>query len=273
MKEIFEVAGAILASIGGAGVIILALSGWLGKIWASRILGKEKKQHTLEIESYKKDISMILEDFKGLVDSKKGILNSLLSNNESIQKKKFDNLLETWEITLEIENFSNIAIGIYNFVTPTELKNNERFRNNLSNILTQEKITEHLQKSDKVRSFLPLISADLWILYSNYRSFVFRLLLIFFNLKDDFDWRNDKIIMDIINKYFKQDEIQEMNKSTFASTSNVTKRFQELILNELQKDISGSSLIEKNIQDFNSISNLMTEFSNENLKKKFDETT
>lgn len=42
MKEIFEVAGAILFSLGGGSVIIFALSSWLGKIWAQRIINKEE---------------------------------------------------------------------------------------------------------------------------------------------------------------------------------------------------------------------------------------
>ena len=41
------------ASVLSAGTIILMLSGWLGKVWASRILEKEKKEHKKEITEYK----------------------------------------------------------------------------------------------------------------------------------------------------------------------------------------------------------------------------
>lgn len=42
MKEVFEVAFAIIISMGGGGAIIFALSSWLGKIWAQRIINKEE---------------------------------------------------------------------------------------------------------------------------------------------------------------------------------------------------------------------------------------
>lgn len=41
-KTLFEIAGAALAAIGSAGVLLFALSSWLGKVWASRILEKER---------------------------------------------------------------------------------------------------------------------------------------------------------------------------------------------------------------------------------------
>lgn len=53
MKEIFGIASAIIASVGGAGVIIIGLSSWFGKVWANRILENQKKEYQREIESYK----------------------------------------------------------------------------------------------------------------------------------------------------------------------------------------------------------------------------
>lgn len=42
MKEVFQIAFAIIMSIGGGGAIVFALSSWLGKIWAQRIINKEE---------------------------------------------------------------------------------------------------------------------------------------------------------------------------------------------------------------------------------------
>ncbi len=51
--EIFKIAGAILTSVGGAAIIMMALSSWLGKVWASRILEKDKLKYTSELEKIK----------------------------------------------------------------------------------------------------------------------------------------------------------------------------------------------------------------------------
>ena len=45
-EDAFRLSTAVLASLGGGAAVILGFSSWLGKIWASRILNKEK--HELE---------------------------------------------------------------------------------------------------------------------------------------------------------------------------------------------------------------------------------
>ncbi len=61
MKEVLQIAAIIIASLGGGGAIVLALSSWLGKVWANRILEREKAEHAKEIESYKSDLKKELD--------------------------------------------------------------------------------------------------------------------------------------------------------------------------------------------------------------------
>lgn len=56
IKQVFEIAGAIIASVGGAAGIIVALSTWLGKVWANRILEKDKLKYNSELEKLKNKI-------------------------------------------------------------------------------------------------------------------------------------------------------------------------------------------------------------------------
>jgi len=65
MREVWEVASAILLSIGGGGALVLGLSSWLGKVWANRILQNEKSQHQIEIENFKNELQKELEWLKG----------------------------------------------------------------------------------------------------------------------------------------------------------------------------------------------------------------
>ncbi|OFI34209.1 hypothetical protein [Alteromonas lipolytica] len=57
MDEIFKVSGAILGSVGGAATIIIALSSWLGKVWANRILEKDKLAYSTELERLKSQLN------------------------------------------------------------------------------------------------------------------------------------------------------------------------------------------------------------------------
>jgi hypothetical protein len=61
ISEIFSVAGAALLSVGGAGAVLFALSSWLGKVWASRILEREKAELSKSIESTKAELTRSIE--------------------------------------------------------------------------------------------------------------------------------------------------------------------------------------------------------------------
>jgi predicted nuclease with TOPRIM domain len=69
MKEVFSVAAAILASIGGAGAILLGLSNWLGKIWSSRVIEREKAELTKSIERVKAELQESNERVKAELQS------------------------------------------------------------------------------------------------------------------------------------------------------------------------------------------------------------
>jgi len=54
--DIFKIIASVLLSIGGGGVIILLLSGYLGKIWANRIMANEKAEHEKRLAELRADL-------------------------------------------------------------------------------------------------------------------------------------------------------------------------------------------------------------------------
>jgi hypothetical protein len=50
MDEYLSIGATIIASLGGSGAIILSLSNYLGKIWASSLMAKEKADHEQKLE-------------------------------------------------------------------------------------------------------------------------------------------------------------------------------------------------------------------------------
>lgn len=54
----------LLASFGGGAAVALALSGWLGKVWADRILANTTSQHQKELEGIKNELAIQLERAK-----------------------------------------------------------------------------------------------------------------------------------------------------------------------------------------------------------------
>jgi len=45
VTDAFQIATTVIAALGGGGVIVLSLSGFLGKIWAERMMREEKAAH------------------------------------------------------------------------------------------------------------------------------------------------------------------------------------------------------------------------------------
>lgn len=55
-KEIWQITLAVLAALGGGGAIVFALSSWLGKVWAARILERDRRLYAEELEKLRANI-------------------------------------------------------------------------------------------------------------------------------------------------------------------------------------------------------------------------
>ena len=80
-KEILEIGTAILLSLGGAGAVLGALSSWLGKVWASRILEKDRAHYQEQLELTKSRYLLDVEKnkvvFQRYSESQFGLYNSV----------------------------------------------------------------------------------------------------------------------------------------------------------------------------------------------------
>ena len=56
--DILEIIKLILACFGGSAVALLALSKWLGNVWAGRILEREKAEYNKQLEAYKNELEI-----------------------------------------------------------------------------------------------------------------------------------------------------------------------------------------------------------------------
>lgn len=64
MDLIFSILGKIVIAVGGAGIVILGLSSWIGKIWADKLMETQKHQNQKDIEEYKSKLAEQLEILK-----------------------------------------------------------------------------------------------------------------------------------------------------------------------------------------------------------------
>ena len=103
LKEVLEIASAIILSLGGSGAIIVGLSSWLGKVWANRILEAEKAEHQREIEGYKADLQKELER-----------LSAIQSKALYISKAQYDNEYRIYqEIWQKLHRCAVASVRLY----------------------------------------------------------------------------------------------------------------------------------------------------------------
>jgi hypothetical protein len=63
-QELLELSGVILGSLGGGAAIIFGFSSWLGKVWANRLMTKEKAEYAQELESLRNRLTQDTESYK-----------------------------------------------------------------------------------------------------------------------------------------------------------------------------------------------------------------
>lgn len=55
-EQAFDVAFAVLTALGGGGAIVLLLSSWLGRVWAERLMSKERTTHENQLARLQSDL-------------------------------------------------------------------------------------------------------------------------------------------------------------------------------------------------------------------------
>jgi hypothetical protein len=123
LKEAIEICGAILVSLGGASGIILALSNYIGKLWADRALEKQKQEYTkLNIE-FSNQLDIAKRHLQIELDAL-GHLHKLRTQAE------FDKLQELWKTIAALRDaFRGLPRGLVRWTAESSASElNERNR-------------------------------------------------------------------------------------------------------------------------------------------------
>jgi hypothetical protein len=96
-EETFKLISAMLVSIGGASIIILGLSTWLGKVWANRILEKEKaqltqltKEHEIRFSQLHIERAQVIKQIYGELGELYDSMVSLLKYFQGVDEPKME---------------------------------------------------------------------------------------------------------------------------------------------------------------------------------------
>jgi len=68
LADVWAVAGAVITSLGGGALLMFALSSWLGKVWAKRILESDRAKYATDIERVKSDLERSTRQLQGEIE-------------------------------------------------------------------------------------------------------------------------------------------------------------------------------------------------------------
>lgn len=68
IAEVWKVVEAVLLSLGGGSAIVLGFSNWLGKVWANRLMEKERAAHAAELERLRSSLEKSSRFLQGEIE-------------------------------------------------------------------------------------------------------------------------------------------------------------------------------------------------------------
>lgn len=113
-SEVWNIAGAVITAVGGGGVLVMALSSWLGKVWADRILESDKAKYQKEFAELKSELDKQLHAHNVAaaridsqrVDAIRDLYGALVAWHEAAIQVAAPNQLNSRPQTEAIEQYS-----------------------------------------------------------------------------------------------------------------------------------------------------------------------
>jgi len=132
--------GAIIVTLGGSTVVVFGLSSWLGKIWADRLMEKEKAKYTQEIEKLKHELETKIIKIEHFHQVSESTYQELFKKKIEVYNKLLHEKIEYFKIIHEDAGFElqDYPLEVYhNFYSKTKSIIND-FRLFISNELSDK---------------------------------------------------------------------------------------------------------------------------------------
>jgi len=144
-NDIWSLTQAIFLAVGGAGAIIFGLSSFLSKVWAERILEKEKQAYTKELEDIRHRSSELITQLQASVDRAQYV-------NRATFDREFDTYRETWGKVVDLRAAVTSLRPIMDYVDPKQTEEDRKIER-LKRF--QESLSPFWEVYEKNRPFLP----------------------------------------------------------------------------------------------------------------------
>jgi len=107
-SEVFQLAGAILFSVGGAGGLIIAFSSWVGRVWADRMLDQVRAKYARALEEIRLKYTEALARANGELEAANRKVQAELDRTIHVYRVQFEMefqaLTDIWKAVLTLRS-------------------------------------------------------------------------------------------------------------------------------------------------------------------------
>ncbi|MCM2266462.1 MAG: hypothetical protein NDI60_01660 [Elusimicrobiales bacterium] len=143
--EIWEVSRAVILSLGGAGLILFSLSSLLSKIWADRILYRERHALDKELSNLQQKSSELMARLQAVIDRAQHVSRVTFD-------REFDTYKEAWDRVVDLRAAVLSLRPIMDYVDPKQSED-DRKRERLKRYY--DSLAPFWNSYEKNRPFLP----------------------------------------------------------------------------------------------------------------------
>ncbi|WP_299002527.1 hypothetical protein [uncultured Shewanella sp.] len=263
-EDPLKIITAALGAVGGSALIILSLSTWLGKVWASRILEKDKLKYSQELEL----IRAANQNFH----SSLSLTNATyLETKKLYAEKRVQAIGEIWKSFVEFREKSPPEIIWLDILVKEEygeFHSNPKFTG-FDKSTDLSVISDAMPKELDI--FRPFMDDITYQLFSTYTGTVAR--LCFYLNKccsgnaPEYDWRNDDGVVRILSAVLSDVEFQQFQNEKW-SVQILLNILQSRISNHLKSIATGADLAKEAMDHAVKFSKAVTAIRDDETLKK-----
>lgn len=270
--EAYEVAQAVIASLGGGALIVIGCSTWLGKIWAKRILESDRNKYALDMESIRQANKTASEALK--------VASSTHSESIRIYSElRCNAVTQLWKDFLRIKKLIPLSV-FYLDLIPNGRKVNEiltpvAIQETKDNFTIEKRNSLNQLDSDEFSPYLEEKHLDLLLLY---RKAIYRIHYCYEELERTEQvninaWRSDNLLSKHFELVFDSSELLAMQSEKWTARRLLT-FIEKQFIGELRDAVTGESasrkILEQAMKNIELVSELneleLKEEANKNLK-------
>ncbi len=261
-----------IASMGGAGIVLLALITWVGRIWENTISVRLTSRQNRELEALKNEYSLELERLRAEVarqrDFMSNISTAISTGYMATHPHIVDAIRGLWSNVLEVNRISSTYFLVHDLLPGKQVEQlTPEYAAKQIYISRDDFDKQTLELASKSEIKRPFIGERLWTLYYVYRAFAFRICLKMHITQEKsgkiYAWNKDEQgqpdthLFDTLKIVLAEDELNYVRNIPLGAPSQILNLLKSKILSEMNELVFGKRMLSMSIEEQQKVEELL----------------